>query len=97
MHTAHAFSIAAAFAADELAGKTPAAALAVVTLFTTCMTKAHGPPHLALGLLLAAAGHYAVFRPLGRRLGALRPERCGGSWLRFYGATVAPVAFIAAG
>lgn len=95
MHTAHAFSIAAAFSYDNLKGKTIAQLLAVVTLLSTCFTKAHGPPHLFLGLLLAYAGQTAVFEPLTRRLPML--QKSSPSWMRFYATAAAPVAFILAG
>jgi len=95
MHTAHAFSIAAAFAYDKLHGRTMAWALAVITLFSTTMTKAHPPPHLLFGLLLAYAGQRLIFEPLTHHLSTLEPQT--SSWRRFYTAAMAPVLFIVAG
>jgi len=95
MHTAHAFSIAAAFVADKLHGARLACLLAVVTLFSTTMTKAHPPPHLAFGLLLAYAGHHLIFRPLTHRMSTLSHEPA--TWARFYIMAMAPVAFVVAG
>merc|ERR1719195_2056845 len=68
MHTAHAFSVAWAFARDKIAGTSFAISLAIVTLFSTCMTKAHHPPHLAMGLLLCYFIQRSVFDPLTSRL-----------------------------
>ena len=95
MHTAHAWSIAAAFSTDNLRGSTAMWALAVTTLFSTCMTKAHHPPHCVAGLALAYAGQKLVFEPLTRNLQQLEP--CTATWARFYAATIAPVVLILVG
>merc|ERR1712072_230656 len=95
MHTAHAFSIAAAFSHEKLSGSKAAWALAVVTLFSTTMCKAHPPPHLLFGLLVAYAGQKLVFDPLTQRLSSLQPKT--DSWQRFYFAAMAPMFFIVAG
>jgi hypothetical protein len=95
MHTAHAFSVAAAFSADKLRGSLLAWVLAIITLASTCGTKAHTPPHLAFGLALAAIAQVAVFQTLTRHLRLLQPK--SNSWLRFYAIAAAPLAFIVVG
>merc|ERR1712072_30257 len=93
MHTAHAFSIAAAFEHDKLRGKSLALALAFITLLSTVMTKAHRPPHLPLGYALAYAGQKLVFDRVD--LPSMRPTT--SSWQRFYMVAMAPVLFIVLG
>jgi len=94
MHTAHAFSTAAAFQHDNLKGRTVAWILAVATLFSTVMCKGHTPPHLPAGLLLAYAGQKLLFEPLTQCLQQLQVT---ATWARFYVIAMAPVLFIVLG
>jgi hypothetical protein len=61
MHNAHAWAIALAFNYSKLPGSNVAIALALITAPATIFTKAHGPPHLLVGILLAFAVHFKVF------------------------------------
>lgn len=95
MHTAHAFSTAMAFAHDHLPATNAMWALAAITLLSTTMTKAHHPPHLAAGLLVAFAVQTMVFQPLMARLSCLRRAPCDR--VRLYAIALVPVVFIAVG
>jgi len=64
MHCAHAFSCAFVWAAQRLPGQKLVGGLALLTLASTVFTKAHGPPHLALGVGLAVLFHRAVYARL---------------------------------
>lgn len=96
MHTAHSFSMAMAFAEDNLTGVSAAWILAICTLFSTLTTKAHFPPHLAAGLLLAFLAQRFVFNAITRNLRNFS-RVVVSSWVGFYVAALAPVAFFAVG
>ena len=61
MHNGHAWAIALAFYSCNLPGYTFALALSMITAPATIFTKAHGPPHLLVGILLAFVIHFKVF------------------------------------
>lgn len=94
MHTAHSFSIAAAFAHCRLKGTSWMKALAMITLVSTVGCKGHRAIHLPFGLLLALCGHRLVYCWLARHLTSAAPSSLS---LRFYVAALAPVLFIIAG
>merc|ERR1712196_667159 len=96
MHCAHAFSIAAAFKLQRLQGQKAVGILAYITLFSTCLTGAHPPPHLLLGVLLGLSIHNFVLKPLESR-NALNSSSSATASLRFFLLAVAPFAFHFAG
>jgi hypothetical protein len=64
MHNAHAWAIALAFYQEKLPGYRFALALATTMFPATLLTKAHGPPHVKMGILLAFIVHHLVYKRL---------------------------------
>jgi len=64
MHNAHAWAIALAFREHRLPGWKAAIALAIITAPATIFTKAHGPPHVKAGIVLAFLVHFMVYNKI---------------------------------
>jgi len=96
MHNAHAFSIAAAFNAMNLPGKTLMKIMAVLTLFSTIFTKGHPPPHVPLGALLGLALHNRLFMTMQQNQ-TLEATKSIPTWARIVALTTLPVVFFAVG
>lgn len=96
MHNAHAFSIAAAFNALNLPGKTLMKIMAVLTVFSTIFTKGHPPPHVPLGALLGLLMHYKLFVTMEQNRTMETTKRIP-AFMRILALTICPVVFFAVG
>jgi len=96
MHTAHSWSIAFAFTQQELPLTRLMQFLAAITIVSTLTTRAHHPPHVGFGIILAVLGHLVMQNMAQQKLFEKTNEKVS-PWIRFYAATLAPLAFLSVG